>query len=178
MQFRIVLVDDDDLYREAMAADLADHGFEVTTFADGPTFLEALRNGMEAEVALLDWALPEMSGLELLGVLTERGIGTPVVFLTGYSMVERELQALDRGAVDFVDKARGTGVLARRLRVILEGPRQFPATAIAEVERHGELALYPSTARAGRASCGRPSRRSRPRTGRYPCRGPHGGHRR
>jgi len=97
---------------------------------------------------VLDWALPGMSGFELLRSLRGRGIGLPVVFLTGYSFVELELQALDLGAVDFVDKARGVEVLALRLRVILEGQRQIPAVAMPEVEHHGDLALYPSTARA------------------------------
>jgi two-component system response regulator ChvI len=148
MQFDVVLVDDDDLYREAMTADLADRGFAVTAFADGPACLEALRTGIEARVALLDWTMPEMSGLELLGALRERGIGLPVVFLTGYSMVERELQALDRGAVDFVDKARGAEVLAHRLRVIIEGQRVLRLGRGPETECHGDLTLYPVTARA------------------------------
>ena len=123
----VVLVDDDDHYREALSADLADRGFSVSCFADGPSFLEALSNGVEAQVALLDWVLPEMSGFELLGALREQRIELPVVFLTGYSVAERELQALDRGAVDFVDKARGTEVLAHRLRVIIEGQRALAA---------------------------------------------------
>ena len=139
----VVLVDDDDLYREALSAELADQGFAVSCFADAPSFLEAVNNGIAAEVALLDWVLPEMSGFELLGVLRERGITLPVVFLTGYSFVERELQALDRGAVDFVDKARGTEVLARRLRVIIEAQRVLVPVAgtTPEVELHGELSL-------------------------------------
>ena len=144
----IVLVDDDDHYREALSADLADRGFTVSCFADGPSFLEAMSNGIEAQVALLDWVLPEMSGFELLGALRERGIGLPVIFLTGYAMVERELQALDRGAVDFVDKARGAEVLAHRLRVIIEGQRALPVGTTPETERHGDLTLHPSTARA------------------------------
>jgi two-component system, OmpR family, response regulator ChvI len=149
MQFHVVLVDDDDLYREAMTADLADRGFAVTAFADGPTCLEALRNGIEVQVALLDWTMPEMSGVELLGALRERGFESPVVFLTGYSMVERELQAFDRGAVDFVDKSRGTAVLAHRLRVIIEGQRALASVGTTpETERHGDLTLHPSTARA------------------------------
>jgi len=143
----VVLVDDDEHYREVLSADLVDRGFSVSCYADGPAFLEALSNGFDARIAVLDWALPEMSGFELLGALRERGIGLPVVFLTGYSLVELELQALDRGAIDFVDKARGIEVLAHRLRVILEGQRHMPAPAMPEVERHGELALYPSTAR-------------------------------
>ena len=148
MQFHIVLVDDDDLYREAITADLSDRGFAVTAFADGPTCLEALRNGIEVQVALLDWTMPEMSGVELLGALRERGIGVPVVFLTGYSMVERELQAFDQGAVDFVDKVRGAEVLAHRLRVIIEAQRVLPVAGTAEAELHGDLVLHPSTARA------------------------------
>ena len=144
----VVLVDDDEHFREILAADLVDRGFSVSCYANGPAFLEALSNGTDARIALLDWALPEMSGFELLCVLRERGIEMPVVFLTGYSLVELELQALDHGAIDFVDKARGIEVLAHRLRVILEGQRRMPAPAMPEVERHGELTLYPSTARA------------------------------
>ena len=147
----VVLVDDDALYREALSADLADRGFAVAGFADAPSFLAALGNGIAPQVALLDWGLPQMSGFELMGILRERGIGLPVVFLTGYSFVERELRALDRGAVDFVDKARGTEVLARRLRVIIEAQRVLvPAagTTTLEAERHGDIALHPATARA------------------------------
>jgi two-component system, OmpR family, response regulator ChvI len=144
----IVLVDDDDHYREALSADLEDRGFAVSCFADGPSFLEAMSKGVEAEVALLDWVLPEMSGVELLGALREQGIELPVVFLTGYSEAERELQALHRGAVDFVDKARGTEVLAHRLRLIIKGQHQAPADMQPLVERHGNLALQRSTARA------------------------------
>ena len=56
-----------------------------------------------------------MSGFDLMGALKERRIGLPVVFLTGYARAERELLALDHGAIDFVDKTCGTDVLAHRL---------------------------------------------------------------
>ena len=146
----IVLVDDDDDYREVLSADLADRGFAVSCFADGPSFLAAASDGVTAQVAVLDWALPGMSGFDILVALRERGIGLPVVFLTGYALAERELQALGRGAVDFVDKARGTEVLAHRLRLIIEGQRRPAANAAlpqVEVEQHGELALHRQTAR-------------------------------
>jgi len=149
----IVLVDDDDHYREALSSDLADRGFAVSCFADGPSFLEAVSRGVAARVALLDWGLPRMSGFELLGALRERGCDLPVVFLTGYPMAERELQALARGAVDFVDKARSTEVLAHRLRLIIEGQRQLPAGTtpteleVPQAEQHGDLTLHRQTAR-------------------------------
>jgi two-component system response regulator ChvI len=144
----IVLVDDDEHYREALSADLADRGFAVSCFADGPSFLTAMSKGVEADVALLDWVLPEMSGFELLEGLHAQGIDLPVVFLTGYSLAERELQALGHGAVDFVDKARGVEVLAHRLRVIIEGRRPVPPAAGPPIERHGHLTLHRATARA------------------------------
>ena len=125
----LVLVDDDDLYREVLSADLADRGFAVSCFADGPSFLEAFGNGIEAQVALFDWVLPEMSGFELLIALRDRGIELPVVFLTGHPQVELELQARAPGAVDFVDKARGVEVLAHRLRMVIESQRTSSVAA-------------------------------------------------
>ena len=139
----VILVDDDDHYREALSADLTDRGFTVSCFADGPSVLAAMRRGVEAHVALLDWVLPEMSGFELLAALREQRFELPVVFLTGCSAAERELQALGGGAVDFVDKARGTEVLAHRLRVIIEGRRRIPAPAGPPIERHGALTFHP-----------------------------------
>jgi len=68
----VVLVDDDALYREALSVELADRGFAISGFADAPSFLAALDNGIAPQVALLDWALLEMSGFELMGVLRER----------------------------------------------------------------------------------------------------------
>jgi len=141
----VVLVDDDDDFREVLSADLADRGFSVSCFADGPSFLDALSDGIDAKVALLDLALPKMSGFELLDALRERRLGLPVVFLTGHSQIEWEMQALNRGAID---KARGVEVLAHRLRVVLEGHRQVPTAAIPEVQSHGDLALHVATARA------------------------------
>ena len=129
----VVLVDDDDLYREVLSADLMERGFSVSCFAEGPSFLHAMGNGLEAKIGLLDWALPLMTGFDLMGALQERRIGLQVVFLTGYSLAEWELQALNHGAVDFVDKSRGTDVLAHRLRAILDGHRQMPAAAMPEV---------------------------------------------
>jgi DNA-binding NtrC family response regulator len=61
----------------------------------------------EAEVIVLDWKLQSGLGIDLLPLLQERGIRLPVVFLTGMPAVASEYAALDLGAVDFVDKARG-----------------------------------------------------------------------
>jgi two-component system response regulator ChvI len=112
---RIVLVDDDDLYREVMTADLENRGYAVVGFADGLALLAAVQAGLAAEAVLIDWSLPQMSGLDVLRALRAQGCGLPVAFLTGRSGDERERQAIEAGAVDFIDKTCGIDVLVQKL---------------------------------------------------------------
>ena len=115
MPIQIVLVDDDDLYREVMAADLEDRGYAVVCFADGPALLAALQAGLAAEAALIDWSLPQMSGLDVLRALRARGSALPVAFLTGRSRDGHEGQAFEAGAVDFIDKTCALDELVQTL---------------------------------------------------------------
>jgi two-component system response regulator ChvI len=115
MALRIVLVDDDDLYREVMAADLEDRGYAVVGFADGAALLAAVQAGIEAEAVLIDWSLPQMSGLDVLRALRARGCLLPVAFLTGRSGAGREGQAIEAGAAGFVDKTCSIDVLVHEL---------------------------------------------------------------
>jgi len=115
VQTPIILVDDDELYREALGAELEDHGFAVLGFADGAALLAAVQAGIEAELALIDWTLPHMSGLDLLRALRARGSTLTVAFLTGREGVERVAAAIAAGAVDFIDKTCGTEELVQKL---------------------------------------------------------------
>jgi two-component system response regulator ChvI len=139
----VALVDDDPLYAEALAGDLRDRGFTVQAFSDGESLLAALQEGLRTELVLLDWTLPGMSGIAVLQALRGGGWEVPVVLLTGQSPVERELEALRHGAIDFVDKVRGIDVLTSRLRLLV-GARPRPPEAV----RCGDLVLHPGTARA------------------------------
>src|SRR5207249_10778861 len=87
---RLIFVDDDDDYREAATAELVDLGFVVESFADGVSMLASVAGGLDADVVVLDWRLPTMSGIELLARLRREGIQLPVVFLTGRSLPTRE----------------------------------------------------------------------------------------
>lgn len=115
----VALVDDDDLYREALAAELADHGFKVHAFADGESCLATLEQDLAVELVLLDWTLPRLQGFEVLALLLAKDRNRPVIILTGRAPVERELDALQGGAIDFVDKARGVDVLVPRMRLLV-----------------------------------------------------------
>jgi len=147
-RIRLIFVDDDDDYREAAAAELVDLGFLVETFADGASMLASVADGIVADVIVLDWSLPNMSGIDLLPRLRREGILLPVVFLTGRSSPSHENLAFDRGALDFVDKSRGVPILAKRIRVIVESSKRPAELEVDETMHSGRLMLKPRVSRA------------------------------
>jgi len=145
---RLVVVDDDDDFREAAAAELVDLGFAVESFADGASMLAALADGLAADLIVLAWSLPVMSGIDLLPRLRREGIKLPVVVLTGRSSCSSEHLAFDRGALDFVDKTRGVSILAKRIRVIVESSKRPAELDVDETQHCGRLMLKPRVSRA------------------------------
>ena len=145
---KVLHVEDDPNCREAIADELSDHGFVVHSFADAISLVDALALPSEADIILLDWDLPEISGIELLFELRQADMNLPVVFLTGYAFRAQEHLAFDRGAVDFIDKARGVEILARRLRRLVRAPKSAAAPPSASLVVCGKLILNPNVRRA------------------------------
>jgi len=145
---RLVLVEDDQDFREAAAAELEDLGFEVDCFADGTALLEAFAAGATADVIVLDWNLPTLSGIDLIPRLRRAGVLLPVVLLTGRSTPNLENLALDHGALDFVDKTRGLPILAKRIRLILESAKKPEVMRADEALDVGPLQLKLRVCRA------------------------------
>ena len=107
-----------------------------------------LDSAAEADVIVLDWRLPTISGIDLLPELRQRGVSLPVVFLTSHADPAYEKLAFERGALDFIDKTRGVEILAKRLRLVAKSGK--PA-ATPEAEKPivcGKLVLSPSASRA------------------------------
>jgi two-component system response regulator ChvI len=146
---RVFLVDDEDEYREAVSAELADLGFFIAGFSEGAALIKFIDDGNATDVIVLDWRLRESTGLEILSQLRRRGINLPVVFLTGVASAEHERAAFDNGAVDFVDKTRGVQILARRIQLIVDSKRALTASQLpVEDLACGDLVLRPKTSRA------------------------------
>ncbi len=146
---RVLFVEDDELYREALADELSGHGFAVEAFADAASLAVRLDGTADCDVILLDWDLPRTSGIDLLSQLRRRGIDSPVVFLTGHSLTSNEILAFERGAIDFIDKTRGGEVLVRRLRLVVDSTR--PAATDPQPDERvvcGKLLLRPAISRA------------------------------
>ena len=115
---RVLIVEDDEDYREIVGDELSWHGFAVRSFADGNSLLGSLNSIAEADIIVLDWRLPDISGIDLLPELRRHGVNLPVVFLTSHAQLANEKLAFERGALDFIDKTRGVAFLAKRLRLV------------------------------------------------------------
>ena len=161
----VVIVDHDQYYRELLTEELVKHGFAVQPFRDGPSLLGSLPTALAADIAVLDWDLPEMPGIKLLAELRHHGVHMPVVLLTGKVIAgdphdqcllapkdvlnTQEALAFDRGAVDFIPKSRDRQLLARRLRILVDVTHRKArmGLAISEHLAGANLVLKPETQR-------------------------------
>ncbi len=123
---KIVLIDDDDLFRESIGLNLVEEGFDVVDFAAGPPALDYFAAGHTADAILLDWRMPEMDGMQVLRRLREAEVNAPVIFLTALGDDLYEELALEGGAIDFVDKAKRLSILVKRLRLTVAAARAVP----------------------------------------------------
>jgi len=122
----IFIVDDNADFRSSAHWWLAGAGYEVVDYADPAEALAGLRSARPAGPAcvLLDVRMPGMSGLDLHDRLREQGLPWPVVYMTGHGDVPLAVQAMQRGAVSFLEKPFADQALEEAL------DRAFHASAV------------------------------------------------
>jgi two-component system, OmpR family, KDP operon response regulator KdpE len=113
----ILLVEDDDATREALARELKARGYRVQEALDGHSALERW-TAARPDAILLDLGLPDIDGLEVIRRIRREAM-TPIVILSGRYAEREKVEALDRGADDYVTKPFGLDELHARLRVAL-----------------------------------------------------------
>jgi len=113
----IHLVDDDEAIRRSAGFMLKTSGYKVSSYASGVELLKEA-NELQPGCILLDVRMPDMDGLQIQQALQERGIGYPVIVMTGHGDVGVAVQAMKAGAVDFIEKPFEKAVL---LSAIEEG---------------------------------------------------------
>jgi len=97
------IVDDEDSVRRSASFMLRTSGFDTRTYQSGVEFLKDAKHA-DAGCVLLDVRMPGMDGLEVQRELNERGIGLPVIVLTGHGDISIAVQAMKAGAIDFLEK--------------------------------------------------------------------------
>ena len=99
----ILVVDDDADTREVLRDRLESVGYQVLLAEGGRECLESL-DRQNPQLVLLDVAMPGMNGLEVLTEIRRRGQDIPVVMITAFGTIERAVQAMKKGAYDFIPK--------------------------------------------------------------------------
>ncbi len=100
---KLLIVDDDLSLREFLTLFLRREGYEVEVAANGQRALELLTE-QPFDLVLTDLRMPRMGGLELLDAIRERAIQTQVVVMTAYSTTDTALEAMRKGAYDYIVK--------------------------------------------------------------------------
>lgn len=134
----VLVVDDDDAFRDRMARALQSRGYAVRTAADYGAALELARRE-PPELAVIDLRLPDHSGLELVRDLNELDAGIRIVMLTGYGSIATAVDAVRLGALQYVTKPIDADELiaafARAGQPPLANPgTEFPTPSLARSE--------------------------------------------
>jgi len=130
---RLMIVDDDMEMRTLLAEYFRRLGFDVAEKESGMAALQTATTD-RFDCFILDVAMPEMSGLELLKKLRERGIETPALFLTAHDLLDDKVAGFEAGADDYLAKPFSPRELEYRIEALLRR-KSPPAKAGAEEER-------------------------------------------
>lgn len=143
---KILLVEDDLLVGEAVidVLDLSNH--TVDWIKDGREGLERLVH-FEYELAILDWNLPGLSGIEICQEYRKNGGSLPVMMLTGNDLVFQKVEGLDSGADDYLTKPFLPQELTARVRALLRRPPEV----VPKILKVSDLSYDTSRGRVSRA---------------------------
>jgi two-component system, LuxR family, response regulator FixJ len=135
----VFVVDDDEPVRDAIAMLLETVDIPHETFPTAQAFLDAYAPDRRG-CLVLDIRMPGMSGLELQQRLIELGSTTPIVFITGHGDVPMAVEAMKRGALDFIRKPFRDQELLDRIHEALhqEASRHAESSTVAEIRQRVE----------------------------------------
>lgn len=136
---RLLLVEDDRMLGDALAAALAQDGWSIDRAEDAAAARLALVDHGYTAV-LLDLGLPRGSGLDVLASLRQRYDTTPVLIITARDQLSDRVRGLDAGADDYIVKPFEAGELGARLRAVVRRTQG----RVAPVLRHGDIVLDPA----------------------------------
>ncbi|MEJ2038462.1 MAG: response regulator [Desulfosarcinaceae bacterium] len=112
---KVLLVDDEEKFLEMMAERMRARGMQVSTAASAA---EAVRLAEEQsfDAIILDLKMPEMDGIEVLKMLKKKSPDSQVILLTGHATVEKGIEAMKLGAMDFLEKPADLNALTEKIK--------------------------------------------------------------
>ena len=120
-EMRILVVEDEERLARLISRVLSEEGYAVEAEANGrQALLRALAD--EFDLLIVDWMLPELSGVQLVKRLRAAEVGTPAIMLTARDQIEDRVEGLDAGANDYLPKPFAFPELLARVRALTRGP--------------------------------------------------------
>ncbi len=149
---RILLVDDDAAIRRALRTTLNELGFQTAEAARGEEAVHLVR-AATFDVVLLDVQMPGMGGIKTLASLRSLAPRLPILMVTVQDSEEQKIEALERGADDYIVKPFGVRECVARIRAVVRRARtpETPEDAPLQI---GEILVQPPrrlVSKAGRA---------------------------
>jgi DNA-binding response OmpR family regulator len=142
---KLLLVEDDENMAATVLQWLRAERYEVTHSADGTEGFDLLKHG-SFDVAILDYELPGITGVEICKQYRAgRGL-VPILMLTGRSTVADRIDGLDAGADDYLTKPFSLKELSARIRALIRRPTNVAATVLTV----GDIVLDPAKYRVTR----------------------------
>jgi DNA-binding NtrC family response regulator len=116
MTEKVLLVDDEEDFLDTLAERMRARGMNVTTTTSA---VDALRmTAAESyDAIVLDLMMPEMDGLEVLKAIKEKRPELQIILLTGHATVEKGIEAMKLGAIDFIEKPADLKTLTEKIRM-------------------------------------------------------------
>lgn len=121
----LLIVEDNLPLAQCLRLELEAEGFKAMTAGDAATALLHLQAAEGVDLLVVDWDLPDLSGLDLLRRLRKHNFQQPVLMLTGHDEVDRKVLALESGADDYMVKPFSFDELQARIQALLR--RSSPA---------------------------------------------------
>ncbi|KEF41351.1 MAG: regulator [Cyanobium sp. CACIAM 14] len=146
----LLIVEDDQRMRTFLAGELHCEGYGVSEAEDGQSALLHLRSGA-TDLVLLDWTLPDFSGVEICRRLRSSGDITPVVMLTCHDDVKDRVEALDSGADDYILKPFSIEELLARIRAQLRRTAYWRGILDSDVLSYADLTVNTASREVTRA---------------------------
>jgi DNA-binding response OmpR family regulator len=130
---RILVVEDDPILLDSVAQSLREAGYAVDEANNGSDgFFKA--NTWDYDAILLDWMLPEMTGLEVCKKIRETNSKTPIIFLTAKDTVQETVEGLKTGANDYIKKPFSFDELVERIKVQLRDKTEQEILMLGPIE--------------------------------------------
>jgi DNA-binding NtrC family response regulator len=115
MSINILLVDDEELFTDVLSERLESRGFEVKIANSGLNALKMIKE-KTYDAIVLDLNMPEMDGMETLKKIMEYNSKLQIIFLTGQGTIEKGVEAVKLGALDFLEKPADLDKLVEKVK--------------------------------------------------------------